>query len=102
MVDDTHTTMRAGGMGRWGVAILAVTAGWLVREGFGAAAGETPLAFIFFFPAVAFAAWYGRLGPALLALVLSALALNCQFTGPNHTLTFDWVYGVAAMTGYVC
>jgi PAS domain S-box-containing protein len=102
MVDDTHNTMRAGGVVRWGVAVLAVTAGWLVREGFGAAAGETPLAFIFFFPAVAFAAWYGRLGPALLALVLSALAVNWQFTGPYHTLTFDWVYGVAAMTGYVC
>jgi PAS domain S-box-containing protein len=46
--------------------------------------GETP--FMFFWPAVFFAAWYGGFGPGLIATVLSALAADFFLMLPLYSL----------------
>src|SRR5688572_25770401 len=71
---------------RYGVAIAAVALGWLAREALTPWIGLTALPFITFFPAVAWAAWYGGLGPGVLAIALSALASNWFFVEPLNTL----------------
>src|SRR5713226_4376160 len=43
-----------------------------------------------FFAAVMVSAWYGGLGPGILATVLSALSLDYFFIAPVHSLSFDW------------
>jgi K+-sensing histidine kinase KdpD len=58
---------------RYAVAIGVAVFAWAMREGLTPLWGRTELPFIFFFPAIVFAAWYGRRGPALLAIVLSTL-----------------------------
>jgi signal transduction histidine kinase/CheY-like chemotaxis protein len=59
----------------YGMAVLAVVFALLIRWPltplFG---GSVP--FMFFFPAIMFAAWFGGLGPGLLATVLSAVGAN--------------------------
>jgi PAS domain-containing protein len=62
------------------VAITSVVLGWLGREALTPGIGPTALPFIFFFPAVAIAAWFGGLGPRMLAVALSALAAHWFFT----------------------
>jgi C4-dicarboxylate-specific signal transduction histidine kinase len=48
-----------------------------------------PSHFTPFFAAVMVTAWYGGLGPGILATVLSAVSLDYFFIGPE-TFTFDW------------
>jgi len=48
--------------------------------------GPIALPFITFFPAVAMAAWYGGLGPGLVALLLAAATANWFFMAPVN----DW------------
>ncbi|HEX5221621.1 MAG TPA: PAS domain S-box protein [Verrucomicrobiae bacterium] len=72
--------------GRYSVGSGCVVLGWLAREALTPAVGPTALPFIFFFPAVAMAAWVGGLGPGILALVLSAVAANWFFVAPTR----DW------------
>lgn len=64
---------------RYAFAVGCVFLGWAVREALTPALGLTALPFVTFFPAVAAAAWYGGLGPALLSLGLSALVSNFFF-----------------------
>jgi PAS domain S-box-containing protein len=64
-----------------------VALGWLGREALTPGIGPTALPFTIFFPAVAAAAWYGGLGPGLLAIPLSALAANWFFTEPFHAFS---------------
>lgn len=45
--------------------------------------------FITYFAAVAFAAWHGGFGPALLAVVASALAADYFFTQPRHSFSLN-------------
>jgi len=52
----------------YGVAIAAVGLALGARELFTPLWGPSFVPFIFFFPAIALAAWYGRWGPALLAI----------------------------------
>ncbi len=67
------------GWRRYGVAVAAIVIGGIARETLTPAVGPTALPFIFFFPAVAMAAWYGGLGPGLFAALGSALAADWFF-----------------------
>src|SRR3954462_15798718 len=44
------------------------------------------LPYITYFAAIAAAAWFGRLGPSLFALVLSCIAAQWFFIPPRHSL----------------
>ena len=67
------------------VAVLLVAASllvrWMLRAWFG---GNLP--YLQFFPAIMVAAWYGGLGPGILATVLSALAATFFFLPPAGRL----------------
>ena len=73
---------------RYGVAVLAVGLALvlqlLLMPWFGASPDATP--FIVFFAAVMVAAWFGGLGPGLVATVLSALTSNYFFLSPQQSL----------------
>ena len=85
-------------MMRYGFAILVTAAGLLVTFGLGRYAERTP--FLAFFTAVALTAWYGGLGPALLATALSVLVTDYFFIPPIGQLTKgpDGVVAVALFT----
>ena len=65
------------------VAVLAVTVAALVRMALTPVWGEFDRPFILFFPAVVFAAWYGRLGAAVVAIILGTLVANYLFLEPD-------------------
>jgi two-component system sensor kinase FixL len=71
----------AGEFRFYGVAVLLVAASlltrWILSGWF---AGNVP--YLQFFPAILVAAWYGGLGPGILATVLSALAAMYFFLPP--------------------
>jgi PAS domain S-box-containing protein len=69
---------------RYGLAILVLAVAVLVRLPFQPLLGETT-PFLFFFPAIMAAAWYGGLGPGLLATGLSAVAANYFFMAPTFS-----------------
>ena len=52
--------------------------------------GPTP-SFLFFVPAVAISAWYGGVGPSLLATFLSLLLIDLNFLAPGGSLRIDRV-----------
>ena len=69
---------------RYGAAVLAVTLAVLLRLPLqGLLGAEAP--FLFFFPAIMFASWYGGLGPGLLATALSVPAATYFFMYPLHS-----------------
>jgi len=59
---------------------------WLLREAFTPIWGQTSLPFIFFYPAIVLAAWYGRLRLAIVSIGLSVLLATYFFIEPRHTL----------------
>lgn len=67
---------------RYGVALGCVAIGLLARMALTSAIGPTALPYIFFFPMIALAAWFGGAGPGALATVFSALAANWFFFEP--------------------
>src|SRR3954453_23867795 len=70
---------------RYGVVPLAVTAAMLLRWPlWGVLGGE--LAFLFLWPVVMLCAWYGGLGPGLLATFLSATAAAAFLLEPAPLL----------------
>ncbi|MGE5219961.1 MAG: DUF4118 domain-containing protein, partial [Chloroflexota bacterium] len=68
-----------------------------------------PSHFTLFFAAVMISAWYGGLGPGLVATVMSALALDYFFISPFRSINLDWgallrlsvFTTVAAITSYL-
>lgn len=88
-------------LARYATAVGAVVLAWAAREAFTPLWGPTRLPFIFFFPAVVLAAWFGRLGPGVLAIVLSALAANWFFIEPRHSLRIGEPSEAAAMLSFV-
>ena len=86
---------------RYGAAIAAVTLGWVARQALSPGIGPTALPFIFFFPAIGIAAWYGGLRPGLLSILLSALAANWFFVEPAHTFRIESGYDAAALLAFV-
>ncbi|HJZ80688.1 MAG TPA: DUF4118 domain-containing protein, partial [Pyrinomonadaceae bacterium] len=75
---------------RYGVAVLTVALAllltllvrpWLEQSDF-----------LFFFPALMLSAWYGGIGPGLLATFLSVLAIDFFLLPPVYGLTLSWAY----------
>ena len=86
---------------RYGVAVGSVILGWLAREALTPVVGQTALPFIFFFPAVAIAAWYGGCWPGVLAAVLSTAAAAWFFIEPIHTFAVGTLSDVAALAAFL-
>src|SRR5262245_54333538 len=70
---------------RYGVAVLAAGVALLLRGPLWPVLGAE-LPFLLFWPTVVFAAWYGGLGPGLLATALSSLAAAYFLLEPRHSL----------------
>ena len=83
---------------QYGVAVLGVLAAWLGRTALTPSVGPTAIPFIFFFPSIAVAAWFGGLGPGLLAIVLSAAAAIWFFMQPLYS---GAISAVGDLTGLV-
>jgi PAS domain S-box-containing protein len=71
---------------RYGAAIGCVVLGWLAREALTPLIGTTALPYIFFFPAVAGAAWFGGLAPGVFAILLACMAARFFFIVPIYSL----------------
>ncbi|MGA7935905.1 MAG: PAS domain S-box protein, partial [Kovacikia sp.] len=82
---------------RYGVAVVAVLLALMLMLllNHWVAMKESP--FLIFFAAVMASAWYGGLGPGILATVLSALAANYFFLGTDRTLNFTTPSEVARL-----
>ena len=70
---------------RYAVAIAAVVAAFALRYGIYGTLDDR-LAFAFFVPATIIAAWYGGLGPGLLAAVSGLLLGDYFFLTPHYAL----------------
>jgi PAS domain S-box-containing protein len=81
ILSDFSSNRERPALPRYGVAVLAVALAVLARLPFQPLLGETT-PFLFFFPAIMVAAWYGGLGPGLLATGLSGLVANYLFMPP--------------------
>src|SRR5574341_830161 len=84
------TPMTHSSLLRYGGAILAVASAllltllvrpWLEQNDF-----------LMFFPALMLSAWYGGIGPGLLATFLSLLAIDFFLLPPVYGLTLNWAY----------
>jgi PAS domain S-box-containing protein len=86
---------------RYGLAIGVVAIGWIAREELSSLVGPTELPFIFFFPAVAVATWYGGLWPGLLAAGTSATVANWFFFDSAKTGVQRAPYDVVATVSFL-
>lgn len=77
------TAARHSRAGRYGVAIISVGCAMLLKLDFGPWLGEES-PFLLLFAAVTIAAWYGGLGPAVLATLLATLGTDYFFLHPVH------------------
>ncbi|HEX6032665.1 MAG TPA: DUF4118 domain-containing protein, partial [Tepidiformaceae bacterium] len=84
---------------RYGVALGTVLLAWYARQALTHAVGPTALPFVFFFPAVAVAAWWGGFVPGLMSVALSSLLANWSFMRPTWTLTLS-TYDLAAVLAF--
>ena len=85
---------------RYGLAVVAVAAGLLLTIALEQYTDITP----FFYAAIVVSAWFGGMGPGLLAVVLSELAIDYYLVPPYYTLglgpkpiSFMVVFGILAM-----
>jgi PAS domain S-box-containing protein len=89
---------------RYGAAVLSVGIGWAGRTALTGALGPTALPFIFFFPLIALAAWFGGFGPGVLATVLSAAIADYFFFEPLHTWVVHprerWAFGAFGLAAF--
>jgi PAS domain S-box-containing protein len=85
---------------RYTAAVGAVALGWAAREVITPAVGPTALPFVFFFPPVAVAAWFGGFGPGLLSVVLSTFIADWAFIEPVRAFAFNSVSDYAAMMAF--
>src|ERR1700740_1849079 len=69
----------------YGIAILSVPAALIISRLRAVHLQDAPVSL--FLCAVILSAWFGGIGPGLLATVLSALAFNYYFLPPIHSLT---------------
>lgn len=67
---------------RYGLAIVAVAAALLITRSLERYTDITPL----FYAAIVVSAWFGGMGPGLLAVVLAELSIDYYFVGPLYTL----------------
>ena len=85
----TETSLRKNGWKEavicYAAAVCSVAAGWGLRSSVDSALGTT-VPYITFFPAVMLAAWFGGLGPGILATVLSLLLVFYSIIPPFGSL----------------
>ena len=82
------------------VTVASVLAGWLLREALSFTLPATALPFIFFFPAVAVAAWYGGFWHGVLSTALSAAVATWFFIEPINSLAILRVADATALAAY--
>jgi two-component system CheB/CheR fusion protein len=83
------------------IAIGSVVLAWLLREAFTPVWGPTSLPFIFFYPAIVLAAWYGRLRLAVLSIGLSALLAGYYFVEPRQALRVSHAADLLGLISFV-
>jgi PAS domain S-box-containing protein len=71
---------------RYGAAVLAVAAAFLLRRALTPVIGPTELGFSILLPAVLFAGWFGGLGPGVVSVVVSAIASDYFLFDPVGSL----------------
>jgi len=86
---------------RYGIAAGAVLLGWLARVGLTAFVGTTALPFVFFFPAVACAAWFGGLGAGLFAALASVAIARFFFIAPINSFALLRPFDLAADAAFL-
>src|SRR5579864_6808942 len=101
MPDETRKPATRATWARYGVAVLTVLLGWLAREALNSSVGNQHLPFVFFYPAVAISAWYGGLGPGVLATLLSVGLADLYILGRAHTFRDHNQYEIFALGGYL-
>jgi len=77
--------MKVRSVWRYGLAIITVTAALVITRSLEQYTDITPL----FYAAIVVSAWFGGMGPGLLAVVLAAVALDYFFIPPLYTLRPD-------------
>lgn len=77
---ERHPPRWASRAGRYGVALLAFVAAWLIQAGVASFIPATP--FLFFFGAVMVSGWWGGWGPALATTFLSVVVVDFYFLEP--------------------
>jgi PAS domain-containing protein len=75
--------------------------GWAARAALTPLWGPTGSAFIFFYPAIVVTAWYGRRGPALLAIALSTLTADWFFIEPRNSFWLHHPSEAVALVAFV-
>jgi C4-dicarboxylate-specific signal transduction histidine kinase len=87
-------------IGRYGLAVVCVGAALVITSALEPYIETTPL----FYAAIVVSAWFGGMGPGLLAVVLSALSIDYFFVAPLYTfglgpkhISFLVVFGFLAM-----
>src|SRR5437667_9966623 len=70
---------------RYVVALLATALSLLVRLALHPVLGETT-PYITLFPAVAFCAWYGGVGPSILSVIVALIGAQYWLIPPVHSL----------------
>jgi len=85
---------------RYGIAVVTVGAALLITKSLEQYTDITPL----FYAAIVISAWFGGMGPGLLAVVLATVALDYYFIPPLYTLrpdlkqiSFLLVFGILAV-----
>jgi len=77
--------MNLRSVGRYGLAVISVAAALVITRSLEQYTDITPL----FYAAIVASAWFGGMGPGLLAVVLAAVALDYFFIPPLYTLRPD-------------
>ena len=72
-------------IGRYGLAVVSVAAALVITSALQQYTDLTPL----FYAAIIFTAWFGGMGPGLVAVVLATFALDFFFIKPLYTLRPD-------------
>ncbi|PSM49417.1 histidine kinase [Chroococcidiopsis sp. CCALA 051] len=80
--------MKRSQLQRYGISILATAVALLLTQWLWWQL--QPTIYPFFLSAVAISSWYGGIGPALVAIALSALASEYFFLPPIYTLGVNW------------
>jgi PAS domain S-box-containing protein len=86
---------------RYTVAVGCVAIAGIARAALAPVIGGTALPFIFFFPAVVGAAWFGGLGPSLFSTMLSAFLAKWFFIEPTQSLAIRNSYDIAALVSFL-
>ena len=85
---------------RYAVAIVSTLLGWLAREALNPLIGQERLPFIFFFPAVAVATWYGGKTPGIVSALLSTALSEFFITGLQNRPGTE-VFNLVVLAGYL-